>query len=256
MSAQASKTELPTIAILCGGLATRLRPVTLTVPKSMLEVAGEPFIAHQLRLLVKAGFRDVVLLCGYLGDQIQNFVQDGSQFGCQVRFSFDGPALLGTAGAVRRALPLLGEDFMLTYGDSYCPTSYSRIYDAFRESMLPGLMTIFHNQNRWDTSNVEYRDQRIIRYDKTAWDTDMKYIDYGVSAFKAEVFEKIESNQAVDLSGIQKNLVAKGQLAGLEVFERFYEIGKSDGLEAADTLFRSLTGISTAHNSLHEEPRP
>ena len=255
MNAQASKSELPTIAILCGGLATRLRPVTLTVPKSMLQVAGKPFIAHQLKLLVKAGFQDVVLLCGYLGEQIQNFVGDGSRFECRARFSFDGPELLGTGGAVRRALPLLGQDFMLTYGDSYCPTNYSRIYDAFRVSMMPGLMTVFHNENRWDSSNVEYRDQRIVRYDKTDRDSAMKHIDYGVSAFKAEVFEEIESNQAVDLSSIQKNLVAKGKLAGLEVFERFYEIGKSDGLEEADAELRGLSGISEAQNSLIEEPR-
>jgi NDP-sugar pyrophosphorylase family protein len=253
MSAPETETRLPTIAILCGGLATRLRPVTLTVPKSMLQVAGEPFIAHQLRLLVKAGFQNVVLLCGYLGDQIQSFVQDGRQFGCEVRFSFDGPDLLGTGGAVRRALPLLGRDFMLTYGDSYCPTDYFRIYEAFRASLKPGLMTIFHNENRWDTSNVDYRDQRIARYDKTARDASMEYIDYGVSAFKAEVFEEDESGQALDLSSIQKNLVARGQLAGLEVFERFYEIGKARGLEAADSELRGILDVAKAHNPAQEE---
>lgn len=254
MSAQGAETELPTIAVLCGGLATRLRPVTLTVPKSMLQVAGEPFIAHQLRLLVKAGFQDVVLLCGYLGDQIQDFVQDGNQFGCKVRFSFDGPDLLGTGGAVRRALPLLRREFMLTYGDSYCPTNYVRIYEAFRDSRMPGLMTIFHNENRWDTSNVEYRDQRIVRYDKTARDANMKHIDYGVSAFKSEVFEGFEGDQAFELSSIQKNLVEKGQLAGLEVFERFYEIGKMDGLEEADIELRGHRCVSGAQSHLHEEP--
>jgi NDP-sugar pyrophosphorylase family protein len=220
----------------------------------MLQVAGEPFIAHQLRLLVKAGFRDVVLLCGYLGGQIQSFVQDGSQFGCTVRFSFDGPDLLGTGGAVRRALPLLGRDFMLTYGDSYCPTNYARIYNAFRDSTMPGLMTIFHNENRWDTSNVEYCDQKIVRYDKTSRDARMKYIDYGVSAFKADVFEGFEGDQAFELSSIQKNLVELGQLAGLEVFERFYEIGKIDGLEEADIELRERRGVTGAQNLLNEEP--
>jgi NDP-sugar pyrophosphorylase family protein len=219
----------------------------------MLEVAGEPFIAHQLRLLVKAGFRNVVLLCGYLGDQIQSFVGNGSQFGCEARFSFDGPDLLGTGGAVRRALPLLGQDFMLTYGDSYCPTNYRRIYDAFRASMRPGLMTVFHNEDRWDTSNVVYRDQTIVRYDKKARDANMTYIDYGVSAFKAEVFEECTADQAFDLSSIQEGLVARGQLAGLEVFERFYEIGKTDGLEATDAELRSILGVAKVHNPAQEE---
>jgi NDP-sugar pyrophosphorylase family protein len=218
----------------------------------MLQVAGEPFIAHQLRLLVRAGFRSVVLLCGYLGDQLQSFVQDGSQFGCEVRFSFDGQDLLGTGGAVRRALPLLGREFMLTYGDSYCPTNYFRIYEAFRAFSKPALMTIFHNENRWDTSNVDYRDQRIVRYDKTARDASMEYIDYGVSAFKAEVFEEDEDGQAFDLSSIQKNLVERGQLAGLEVFERFYEIGKAGGLEAADSELRGVLDAANAHNLAQE----
>jgi NDP-sugar pyrophosphorylase family protein len=220
----------------------------------MLEVAGEPFIAHQLRLLAHAGFRRVVLLCGYLGEQIQSFVQDGSKFGCEAIFSFDGPQLLGTGGAVRRALPLLGRDFMLTYGDSYCPTDYSRIYDAFRASLMPGLMTVFHNDNRWDASNVIYRNEKIVRYDKTGRDASMDYIDYGVSVFNAEVFEENECGQAFDLSDVQKRLVSRAQLAGLEVFERFYEIGKADGLEEADSELRGFLGVPHVQDLKQQEP--
>ncbi len=220
----------------------------------MLEVAGKPFIAHQLQLLVRAGFQNVVLLCGYLGEQIENFVGDGSQFGCKVEYSYDGLDLLGTGGAVFRALPRLGAEFVLTYGDSYCPTNYCRIYEAFQSSMKQGLMTVFHNENRWDRSNVEYRDRKIVRYDKSAPDERMKYIDYGVSVFKAIVFEGLNSGAAFDLSRIQTDLVAKDQLAGLEVSERFYEIGKASGLEAADLRLRELLGATDAFTRMPEEP--
>src|ERR1044071_9702153 len=109
------------IAILAGGLATRLRPMTETIPKALVEIAGEPFLAHQLRLLRAAGYERVVLCVGYLGKMVREFAGDGSAFGLYVEYSFDGPTLLGTAGAIVRALPLLGPRFSVIYGDSYLP---------------------------------------------------------------------------------------------------------------------------------------
>lgn len=240
MNASKSKVYLPTVAILCGGLATRLRPLTTHLPKSMIAVAGEPFLAHQLRMLVGAGFAQVVLLCGYLGEQIEEYVQDGSCFGCTVSYSYDGMELLGTGGAIRRALPLLGPEFMLIYGDSYCPTDYRRIYEAFKASGQPALMTVFRNQDKWDRSNVEFRDGHIIRYDKGARDEYLTHIDYGVSAFREDVFQQ-EVSLRFDLAVIQKELVAQGRLAGVEVFERFYEIGSSEGLQETDSLLREVS---------------
>src|SRR5258708_1931944 len=109
------------IAILAGGLATRLRPITETIPKALVEIAGEPFLAHQLHLLRANGYERVVMCVGYLGEMVRDFAGDGSQFGMQVEYSFDGEALLGTAGALRKALPLLADDFSVIYGDSYLP---------------------------------------------------------------------------------------------------------------------------------------
>jgi len=226
------------MALLAGGLATRLRPVTSKTPKSLLQVAGEPFVAHQLRLLVDEGFRSIVMLCGFLGEQIEQFVGDGEKFGCSVSYSFDGGVLRGTGGALRRALPLLGEEFMVMYGDSYCPTHYRRIYDAFIGSGKLGLMTVFENENRWDKSNVEFRDRTIVAYDKKLMTPAMTFIDYGIGAFKAAAFEEWEEDSIFDLSTVQTQLLSRGQLAGLEVFERFYEIGSPDGLEETDKLLR------------------
>src|SRR5271165_5405998 len=119
------------VAILCGGLATRLRPMTETIPKALIELNGEPFIAHQLRLLSSRGIKRAVLCVGYRGEMIEEFVGDGAPFGLHAEVLFDGPTLLGTAGAVRRALPLLGENFFVLYGDSYLPCDYSAVASAF-----------------------------------------------------------------------------------------------------------------------------
>jgi NDP-sugar pyrophosphorylase family protein len=239
MIEQANNQAMPAIALLSGGLATRLRPITMTIPKSMVRVAGEPFVSHQIRMLVREGFRDIVLLCGFLGEQLEEFVGNGAEFGCRVRYSFDGDTLRGTGGALRKALPLLGSEFMVIYGDSYCPTNYRRIYEAFVHSRKLGLMTVFHNQNRWDKSNVEFEANRIVHYDKRNPTPSMQYIDYGISAFRAEAFASWSEDSVFDLSVVQENLVASGELAGLEVAERFYEIGSHAGLQETEELLSS-----------------
>jgi NDP-sugar pyrophosphorylase family protein len=231
MNESGTEVKLPPIAVLCGGLATRLWPLTEKIPKSMIEIAGEPFIAWQLRLLATAGFRNVVLLCGYLGEQIEQFVGDGQKFGLKVRYCHDGDNPLGTGGAVRRALPILGSTFMTIYGDSYCPTDYRRIYSAYLSSGKAALMTVFRNENKWDKSNVEYRNGCIVRYDKKNADEAMTYIDYGVNVFTDSVFAVMPENEAFDLAVIQTDLARKGNLAGIEVSERFFEVGSHGGID-------------------------
>jgi MurNAc alpha-1-phosphate uridylyltransferase len=156
------------VAILMGGTATRLRPVTETIPKALIDIAGEPFLAHQLRLLAASGIERVVCCVGYLGEMIRDYAGSGEQFGLQIQYSFDGPALLGTGGALRQALPLLGENFFALYGDSYLPCDYRLIQQTFAASLKPALMTVYRNEGRWDTSNVLLDQQRIVRYDKRA----------------------------------------------------------------------------------------
>lgn len=246
MSGSVREEALPPIAILCGGLATRLGTLTAALPKSLLPIAGEPFLAHQLRLLVASGFTDVVLLCGHLSEPIRAFAGDGSAFGCRIRYAEDGLVLLGTGGAVRHALPLLGERFMLLYGDSYCVTDYRAIDRAFVASGKLSLMTVFHNGNQFDCSNVEYRDGMIVRYDKRAADERLEYIDYGVNVFRAEAFAGL-TEEAFDLAALQAELLRRGELAGFEVPERFYEIGSVAGIESTETLLRSRQGSASSH---------
>jgi NDP-sugar pyrophosphorylase family protein len=220
------------LAILAGGLATRLRPATETIPKAMIDINGEPFIAHQFRLLSRAGVERVVMCVGFLGEMIEEFAGDGRRYGLQVSYSRDGPKLRGTAGAVRNALPLLGEQFLVLYGDSYLPCDYRTVELAFIRCGLPGLMTVFRNRNQWETSNVAFDGGRIAAYDKRTPTVGMEYVDYGLSAFHASVFSGGGDEEATDLTAVFQDLIWRRELAGLEVNERFYEVGSWEGIRA------------------------
>jgi NDP-sugar pyrophosphorylase family protein len=208
----------------------------------MIELNGEPFIAHQLRLLASRGIEYVVLCVGYRGEMIRDFVRDGAQFGLHVGFSFDGPVLLGTAGPIRRAIPLLGERFFVLYGDSYLPCDYSAVCTAFLASGKRGLMTVFPNEGKFDTSNVEYHDGQITRYDKKNRTLQMRHIDYGLGAFHADVFADLPEGVSCDLATVYQRLLNAGELAAFEVSVRFYEIGSLRGLEETNEYFRSASG--------------
>ena len=219
------------VALLAGGMATRLRPITETLPKAMVEVAGRPFIDHQLELLRRNGIRHVVMCLGYHGQQVERHVGDGSTWGMQVSYSYDGETLLGTGGAVRRALHLLGDVSWVMYGDSYMDIDYRAVLDHFDRSGTDALMTVLRNGNRWDTSNVIFRDGKLLRYDKKNRTPDMDYIDYGVGLLRRPAAERIPTDRPFDLAELYTALVAEGRMIGYEVTERFYEIGTPAALE-------------------------
>jgi N-acetyl-alpha-D-muramate 1-phosphate uridylyltransferase len=223
--------DLPPVAILAGGLATRLRPLTESTPKSLLPVNGRPFIAHQLDLLNASGISRAVVCVGFLGQQIIDYVGDGRNFGIAVTYSCEGEHLLGTGGAIKRALPLLGDRFFVLYGDSYLPCDYAAVFRAFEESSRLALMTVFRNENSWDSSNVEFSSGRIIAYSKRQRTPAMRHIDYGLGVFSASAFEDVASSTPADLATTYQSLLAAGQLAGYEVSQRFYETGSVQGME-------------------------
>lgn len=230
-----SSLNLP-VAILSGGLANRLRPATEKIPKALLPVAGRPFIAHQLDLLQRRGVQRVVLCVGHLGEMVREAFPDGRAWGMTLEYSFDGAVLLGTGGAVRKALPLLGDKFFVLYGDSFLPTDYSAVAGAFTRSRQPALMTVFCNEGRWDTSNVVFRNGRVAVYDKRRRIPDMNHIDYGLSVLTPRAFAGLETHMPLDLADVFQKLVAEGRLAGYEVRERFYEAGSPAGLAELETL--------------------
>lgn len=219
------------IAILAGGLATRLGPLVAQTPKAMLDVGGEPFIAHQMRLLRAAGLRRVVICASHLADVLQDYIGDGKKFDLDVRFSFDGPRLLGTGGAIRQALDLLTPEFFVLYGDSYLPCPYQEIAASFLSSGKLGLMTVFHNQGRYEISNVDFQDGQVVAYDKKHQTPRMEHTDYGLSLFRRDAFAEYPAEIPFDLYTVFQNLIERRQLAAYEVRERFYEIGSVKGLE-------------------------
>jgi len=229
--------DLP-VVILAGGLATRLGTLTERIPKALLEVAGEPFLAHQLRLLRNGGLKRLVLCVGHLGEQIVEHFGNGEKHGIRIDYVFDGPSLLGTGGAIIQALPSLGKAFYVLYGDSYLPIDFLSVGDAFLASEKQALMTVYRNEGRHDSSNVQFENGRILCYDKKNRSPAMHHIDYGLGLFQSSAFAAYPRNAVLDLSQIQGALAARGELEGFEVFSRFYEIGSPAGLAELDTLLR------------------
>lgn len=227
------------MCVLAGGLGTRLGERVRTAPKPLVEVAGEPFLFHQLRLLRRHGARRVVLCVGHLGERIEAAVGDGGTFGLAVDYSYDGSELAGTAGAVRRALGLLGDPFLVLYGDTYLRIDYRAVERALRESELPALMTVLRNENRWDRSNVLLEGGRVARYDKRNPTTRMAWIDYGLGALRPEALD-VAAPEEPDLAEVYRQLAGRGLLAAYEASERFYEIGTEAALRETDAFLRCL----------------
>jgi len=219
------------VAILAGGLATRLRPITETIPKTLIEINGAPFVDWQLKLLSKKGVDKVIFCVAYKSEMIQEYVGDGKRYGIDIEYSEDGDIQLGTGGAIRKALGLLGEEFMVLYGDSYLPIDYKLVESAFYNSEKLALMTVYKNVGAFDTSNVIFQNGQLQMYRKGNPTTEMTHIDYGLSLFKRSVFEKYGEGVTLDLSDICTDLSSKNQLAGYEVDERFYEIGSHQGIK-------------------------
>lgn len=235
-AARPRRPALLPVAILAGGRGTRLGEIARDRPKALARVAGEPFVFHQLRLLARQGARRVVLCVGHLGDQIAEAVGDGARFGLDVRYAFDGAEPVGTAGALRQALPLLGEAFLVTYGDTYLTIDHRSVQRAFEHEALPGLMTVLENEGRWGVSNAVLEHGRVTAYDKRTPPPAARWIDYGLLAFAAGV---LEEDGAADLADVCSRLAARGRFAGFLATTRFYEIGTPEALSEADRFLRA-----------------
>jgi NDP-sugar pyrophosphorylase family protein len=219
------------VVLLAGGLATRLGALSQTTPKSLIDVNGAPFIAHQLRWLHAQGIREVIVCAGHLGEQIVEAIGAGQPFDLSVRYSFDGPRQLGTGGALRQALSQVAAPaFFVLYGDSYLDCDYRAVQAAFDRSGCPALMTVFRNEEHWDASNIEFANGQILAYDKKNRHSRMRHIDYGLGVLAKSAFARVPANEPFDLATLYQELLRNNQLAAFEVFQRFYEIGSPAGL--------------------------
>jgi NDP-sugar pyrophosphorylase family protein len=234
--------KLPSVAILCGGMATRLKPISDNIPKALVEVSGKPFIFYQLEEVRRQHILDVVLCVGHKGEMIEQAVGDGSRFDLKVQYSFDGSTALGTGGALQKATHLLSNHFFVLYGDAFLQVDYKKVYHSFLSSGRKGLMTVFHNAGKWDASNVWLEDEQIRDYSKTRKTPQMRYIDYGLGILHAAALQAFSVNHEFDLAVVYEQLVQDQELAAYEVSKRFYEIGSHGGLKEFRIWLASQSG--------------
>jgi MurNAc alpha-1-phosphate uridylyltransferase len=234
--------SLPPVCILAGGRGTRLGKLCEGTPKPLLSVAGKPFLSHQLRLLRRHGAERIVLCVDYLAGQIEEAVGTGARFGLDVSYSRDPFEGAGTAAAVRNALPLLGNEFLVLYGDTYLRIEYGDVVSVFRARGLPGLMVVLKNAGRWGASNALYEDGLVRQYDKYAPRPEWEWIDYGLSVFRREVLLELEPEER-DLGLVCTRLAERGLLAGYEASKRFYEIGTPEALRETDEFLRTQAPV-------------
>ena len=228
------------VVILAGGLATRMKPITEKIPKSLIEVNGKPFILHQLDYLKSQGIQNIVLCIGHLGHMIESLIGDGKALDLNIQYSLDGDKLLGTGGAIKKALPLLSKDFFVLYGDSYLPINYKDVEDTYVSSKKNALITVIKNNNQWDKSNVEFASGTLIEYKKHHPNKRMQYIDYGLSILNQSIFDTYPENESFDLSDLYHTLSLHNHLAGFETFDRFYEIGSQNGLKETENYLSKV----------------
>lgn len=229
------------VVIIAGGLATRLYPKTLTIPKSLIKIDSKSFVHYQLSLLKRQGISDVVLCVGKFGDMIEKYVGDGHKWGLKVQYSYDGDTLLGTGGAVKKALPMLPESFIVLYGDSYLNIDLNPIMERFKQERKQALMTVYHNKNKWDKSNILFKNGKIIRYDKKNPTLEMEYIDYGISILSKRIFDGFTG--VFGLSDVFVKLIENKNITEFEVNNRFYEIGSIDGIEEFEEYIKNAVDI-------------
>jgi NDP-sugar pyrophosphorylase family protein len=219
------------VAILAGGLGTRLYPITRTIPKAMVEVAGRPFLESQIALLRAGGVEDIVLLVGHMADMISDHFGDGSDFGVRIRYSHEGDTLLDTAGAIRNALPLLDEAFFVTFADSYLLLPYRQIWEEYRASGKEALMVVYRNDGKFDTSDISVEGGLVTAYQKTPPLPGAFYINDGLMAFQRQSVATLPEGTRISLQQFLQPVIARNGLLAWETEQRFYEIGSHAGLK-------------------------
>ena len=218
------------IAILTGGLGTRLNKLTTKTPKSLILIDNKPFLEYQIDFLKEGGIKDIVLCTGHLGEQIHRHFGSGKKYALNIKYSHEDKPL-GTAGALKKSQDLLNDTFFTMYGDSYVFVNFGEIMSYFKSQDKLALMTVYHNSDRYDRSNTSIQGNLVKKYSKKDRSKDTEYIDYGVNIFRKSVLDLIPQNQFYSLEDLLPNLIKQEQLLAYEVYDRFYEIGSPEGLE-------------------------
>jgi len=215
------------IAIICGGLATRLGELSKTIPKSMILVAGKPFLEYQIENIKRHGIKDIVLCVGHLSEKIQSYFKDGSEFGVNIKYSYDGDKLLGPIGAIKNAEKMLKDEFFIMYGDSYISVDFQKVFSYYKENKKLALMVVFQNKDKYDKSNLKVNNNLVISHGEK----DADYIDYGTSILNKKTLDFLEEDKFYSTGDFFKILIRKQELLAYEAKRRFYHIGNPEALE-------------------------
>jgi len=216
--------------ILAGGEGTRLRPLTTNLPKSMIPIAGKPFLEYEVKLLKRAGVIDFVICVGYKGEIIRSHFANGESFGVKIRYSDDGDMLLGTAGSLKKAQALLAEGFFITYGDAYPIIDYHAAWNRFISTGKIAMMVVLKNANKYGRSNTVVQNGQVTFYSKKESAPGMEYIEFGVTFMNRQALEMLSDNHPIDLEVLYRKIISNDQMAALEVKQRIYDIGSPEGL--------------------------
>ncbi len=225
------------VAILAGGLATRLGGLAKNWPKSMLQIQGKPFLEYQLEFLKRGEIEDIVLCVGHMGEQIEQYFGDGRKYGVKIRYSREDKPL-GTAGALKRAEKLLDDPFFTMFGDSFINLDFGRVMAHFNSQNKPALMTVYKNHDRYGRSNTEIEGTLVKKFSKKEKTADMVYIEYGVDLFRKEALDMIPENESYSLDDLFPRLIGREELLAFEVNDRFYEIGSLQGLREFERFIK------------------
>ena len=232
------------IFILAGGLATRLRPKTLKIPKYILEVCGRPFVFHQIELLKKNGFQKFIISSGYLEKKIKYTIKNSDLNKNKIDIRKDGKKLLGTGGAVINSLKYLPNIFCLIFGDSYLPINYKKYIDRFDIKKYDCLITVYKNNNKYCLSNINIVGNKIKRYKKLKIkNKNYKYINYGFMIFKKDFFKNYlsQKGEKLDLDLMLEESIKNNKTQFLKVKKTFFEIGSNEGIARLENYLKQRT---------------
>jgi NDP-sugar pyrophosphorylase family protein len=225
------------VVILAGGLGTRLRPLTLTVPKSMVPIHGRPFLEYQIEWVKRFGFNRVLLLTGYLGEQIEAYFQDGSRWGVSISYSRESSPM-GTAGALKLARSKLDEEFLLLNGDTYLPIDYCAMYQFFRTGEQLGVMAVYENTEGLAPNNVALGDDGMITLYARHGEPSLTHLAAGAYVLKRKVIGYVPPARTYSIEDDLSPVLAEArQMKGYVIAERFYDMGSAERLwEARQAL--------------------
>jgi NDP-sugar pyrophosphorylase family protein len=226
--------------IICGGLGTRLEPLTQDIPKSMVPVKSRPFLEYLVEHFKGQGVPRFIFCTGHLHDQIESHFGDGSAFGVNIQYSNEKEPL-GTGGALLNARALLDDRFFLSYGDSLLPIQLAPMVDLFDSQPALGVITVYDNHEKLAPSNVHLdKDGTVLAYSKERCSSDMNGVEAGLSLFSKTILElAIQEKFSLEMDIFPK-LINRGRLFGLLTLQRFYDIGTPEGLEQGKGMFDDL----------------